>query len=104
MSTCLLITQALCAPSKINKNNRKIFDPVVYLTNNTDINSGSPPPVDILQDTKINTNISINNNNNSSPKFTDGNNANSKAFNEWLAGLNDGDGCFQLATHKKRLF
>ena len=68
VSTCLLISLALRINAiKINKNNRKIFDPVVYL-----INSGSPT------DTKI----SINNNNNSSPKFTDGNNANNKAFNE----------------------
>ena len=88
MSTCLLISLALRINAiKINKNNRKIFDPVVYL-----INSGSPT------DTKINTKISINNNNNSSPKFTDGNNANNKAFNEWLAGLIDGDGI------KKRIF
>lgn len=81
VSTCLLISLALRINAiKINKNNRKIFEPVVYL-----INSGSPT------DTKINTN------NNSSPKFTDGNNANNKAFNEWLAGLIDGDGCFQLS-------
>nr|YP_009722388.1 hypothetical protein [Morchella importuna]QGN66790.1 hypothetical protein [Morchella importuna] len=112
LSTCLLISLALRA-MKLNKNNRKIFDPVVYLTNDTDINSGCMLPTD----TKINTNLSINNNNNSSPKFTDGNNANSKAggraalrsaplqraaarpsaFNEWLAGLIDGDGCFQLS-------
>jgi uncharacterized protein YegL len=66
VSTCLLISLALRINAiKINKNNRKIFEPVVYL-----INSGSPT------DTKINTN------NNSSPKFTDGNNANNKAFNE----------------------
>lgn len=74
LSTCLLISLALRA-MKLNKNNRKIFDPVVYLTNDTDINSGCMLPTD----TKINTNLSINNNNNSSPKFTDGNNANSKA-------------------------
>jgi len=64
VSTCLLISLALRINSiKINKNNRKIFDPVVYL-----INSGSP--------------TDTNNNNNSSPKFTDDNNANNKAFNE----------------------
>lgn len=42
----------------------------------------------------INTNTS--NSNNCSPKSTDGDSANKK-FNEWLAGLIDGDGCFQLS-------
>ena len=46
-------------------------------------------------DTKINTNTS--NSDNGSPKSTDGDGASNKAFNEWLAGLIDGDGCFQLS-------
>lgn len=37
------------------------------------------------------------NSNNGSPKSTDGDSANNKKFNEWLAGLIDGDGCFQLS-------
>jgi len=62
---------------------------ILYLTNNTnDPNSGSPT------DTKISSNLSIDSNNNSSP--TDDDDANSK-FNEWLAGLIDGDGCFQVS-------
>lgn len=46
-------------------------------------------------DTKINTNTS--NSDNGSPKSTDGDGASNKVFNEWLAGLIDGDGCFQLS-------
>jgi hypothetical protein len=43
----------------------------------------------------INTNTS--NSINGSPKSTNGGYANNKGFNEWLAGLIDGDGCFQLS-------
>jgi hypothetical protein len=77
LSTCLLISLALALRARAMKINKIIEKySIVYLTNNADINSGSPT------DTKICTNLSINNNNNSSPKFTDGNNANSKAFFE----------------------
>lgn len=44
----------------------------------------------------IYTSTSNSNSNNESPKSTDGDSANKK-FNEWLAGLIDGDGCFQLS-------
>jgi len=56
----------------------------------TNIGSAMSP----IEDT-INTNTS--NSNNGSPKSTDGGSANNKKFNEWLAGLIDGDGCFQLS-------
>lgn len=56
---------------------------------NTNIDSDMP------EDTKISTNTSSSSSNNGSPKSTDGDDA--KGFDEWLAGLIDGDGCFQLS-------
>lgn len=65
----------------------------VYNTMSTDtktnVNSGIPTDTNIITETS--------NSDNGSPKSTDGSEAKNKAFNEWLAGLIDGDGCFQLS-------
>lgn len=63
------------------------------MTNINSVTSSLFYPLRAQGEDTINTSTS---NSNNRPNATDGDSANKK-FNEWLAGLIDGDGCFQLS-------
>ncbi len=75
LSTCLLLTTR---------------SHVLYTIYNMVTNINSATSTDTVSTNTRNSNYG-------SPKSTDGDSANNKKFNEWLAGLIDGDGCFQLS-------